>query len=153
MVCAWHLAIFVSRNCRELVGWNRHSCLGQYPCESSPLRRRRKKGAAAQAIGISRGGETPKFMPSAIQNAGRLLCILRKDKQQTSKEPLRYQCVCHLSKNLLADKAYDAGHFRDFLINSKINAVIPSKSNRKFPSLTTKSSIVDAMLSNVCSGD
>jgi transposase len=36
-------------------------------------------------------------------------------------------------KNLLADKAYDAGHFRDFLMNSKINAVIPSKANRKIP--------------------
>jgi transposase len=36
-------------------------------------------------------------------------------------------------KHLLADKAYDARHFRDFLRNNKIKAVIPAKANRKIP--------------------
>jgi transposase len=34
-------------------------------------------------------------------------------------------------KYLLADKAYDAGHFRGVLMNRKIKAVIPSTANRK----------------------
>ena len=34
-------------------------------------------------------------------------------------------------KYLLADKAYDAGHYRDFLKRQKIEPVIPAKSNRK----------------------
>jgi len=36
-------------------------------------------------------------------------------------------------KHLLADKAYDAGHFRGFLMNQKMKVVIPSKANRKTP--------------------
>jgi len=39
-----------------------------------------------------------------------------------SLPPVRY---------LLADKAYDAGHFREFLSGRKIEPVIPAKSNRK----------------------
>jgi len=34
-------------------------------------------------------------------------------------------------KYLLADKAYDAGHFRGFLMNRKIEPVIPSTATRK----------------------
>lgn len=39
-----------------------------------------------------------------------------------SLPPVRY---------LLADKAYDAGHWRGFLINRKIEPVIPSTATRK----------------------
>lgn len=39
-----------------------------------------------------------------------------------SLPPVRY---------LLADKAYDAGHFRGVLMNRKIRAVIPSTTTRK----------------------
>ena len=34
-------------------------------------------------------------------------------------------------KYLLADKAYDAAHFRRFLMHQNIEPVIPAKSNRK----------------------
>ena len=51
------------------------------------------------------------------------------------------ECVRHLAetlKRLLGDKAYDFTAFREELDQQGISAVIPSRSNRRSPSLTTR---------------
>jgi len=43
------------------------------------------------------------------------------------------------ARYLLADKAYDADHWRHYLKSQRINPVIPNKSNRKQPHPFNKS--------------
>ena len=133
MVSPWHLAISVSRDCWNIIGWSRYCGFGQYPCESSPLRWRRKRGAAAQAIGISRGGRNTKVHALSDAQCRPVALYLTQGQTADIKGAVALSTCLPPVKNLLADKAYDAGHFRDFLKGGKINAVIPSKTNRKIP--------------------
>ena len=89
------------------------------------------RGAAAQAIGRSRGGRTTKI--HAICDAsGRLIatsltaCLvadIRSAQELTQPLPA--------PKHLLADTAYDGDAFRDFLANRHTTPVIKPNPTRK----------------------
>jgi transposase len=93
---------------------------------------RAQKGTQSQAIGRSRGGMTSKIMAltDALGNRidFRLLPGQAHDLRGTA------ELIDGLSAgHLLADRAFDANWLREALSEAKIEAVIPPKSNRRFP--------------------
>ncbi len=95
------------------------------------MRRRRKKGAAEEAIGISRGGRNTKLHAISDMQCRPLALYLTPGQRADIKGAVALSGSLPPVKYLLADKAYDAGHFRGFLMNRKIEPVIPAKANRK----------------------
>jgi transposase len=92
-----------------------------------------KKGDAIQAVGRSRGGRTSKIHALA-DHLGRPVAFtltpgniadisVARDLLDTLAPP----------KQLLADKAYDADHLRDWLKTRRTQAVIPSTATRRTP--------------------
>ena len=92
----------------------------------------RKRGTQSQAIGRSRGGITSKIMAltDALGNLTdfRLLPGQAHDLRGTSALIDGLTCG-----QFLADRAFDANWLRDALTAAGIEAVIPPKSNRRFP--------------------
>ncbi len=107
------------------------SCIGFEPCQSSPLRQRRKRGAEFQAIGITKGGRNSKI--HAIVDEFLRPWVLILTPGNTADCVMAEECVSLIPgiKELLADKGYDTDAFRIFLEQQKIRPVIPGKSNRK----------------------
>lgn len=95
------------------------------------MRRRCKKGAAEEAIGISRGGRNTKLHAICDMKCRPLALYLTPGQRADIKGAVALSTALPPVKYLLADKAYDAGHFRDFLTSQSIQPVIPAKSNRK----------------------
>jgi transposase len=119
------------RRCRSIHCHAWASGFGQQPCENPPLRRRRKRGAQAQAIGVTKGGRNSKI--HAVVDA---LCrpwVLVLTPGNTADCVMAEACVSLIPgvTKLLADKGYDTNAFRAFLKDNDIKAVIPGKSNRK----------------------
>jgi transposase len=107
------------------------SCVGEPPYQGPPLRRRRKRGAEFQAIGLTKGGRNSKI--HAIVDADRSPWVLILTPGNTADCIMAQECVSLIPgiKELLADKGYDTDAFRAFLKQQKIRPVIPGKSNRK----------------------
>lgn len=127
---AGNLAEYIRRRC-GMFEHARTSGAGQQPCENPPLRRRRKRGAQAQAIGITKGGRNSK-VHAVVDN----LCrpwVLVLTPGNTADCVMAEACVSLIPgvTQLLADKGYDTDAFRAFLKDNDIKAVIPAKSNRK----------------------
>ena len=105
-----------------------------HPRQGPPLRAGvQKKGDAIQAVGRSRGGRTSKIHALA-DHLGRPVAFsltpgniadisVARDLLDTLAPP----------KRLLADKAYDADHLRDWLKARRVQAVIPSNATRRTP--------------------
>ena len=93
---------------------------------------RAQKGDSKPAIGRSRGGMTSKIMAltDALGNLidFRLLPGQAHDLRGTAALIDGLSCG-----HLLADRAFDANWLREALSEAKIEAVIPPKSNRRFP--------------------
>ena len=90
-------------------------------------------GEEAQAIGRSRGGRTSKIHALA-DDRGRPVAIALTPGNTayiTMAKPL--MDAVSASRRLLADKAYDAEHFRIYLNQRNIQAVIPSTASRTVP--------------------
>jgi transposase len=95
------------------------------------MRRGRKKRAAEEAIGISRGGRNTKLHAISDMQCRPLALYLTQGQRADIKGAVALSGALPPVKYLLADKAYDAGYFRGFLLSRNIEPVIPAKSNRK----------------------
>jgi transposase len=104
----------------------------QHDQPSPSTRRRRKRGAEAQAIGRSRGGLTTKVHlvvdALGLPLAYRITCGNRHDSVPAPEliEETRPRC-------LLGDKAYSSHEFRALLDEKKCIAVIPSSKSWAAP--------------------
>ncbi len=94
---------------------------------------RRKRGAKAQAIGISRGGQTTKVhaltdtlgRPVALHvTAGNVSDITMAETLLAEVDDCRY---------VLADKGYDSGKLRAKIKEKGAKPVIPGRKSRKKP--------------------
>lgn len=103
----------------------------QHLCESAALRSRRKRGAKAQGIGPSRGGQTSKIhaltdvlgRPFAFHlTAGNVSDMKAAPVLLANLTGARY---------VLADKGYDANALRKMLRSVSVVPVIPGRRNRK----------------------
>lgn len=106
---------------------------GQHLREGAPLGARGKRGAKAQAIGVSRGGRTTKI--HAICDLLGRPVALRLTPGNTSDIKAAGELVEDATrfKRLVADRGYDANHFRDTLKGAGTKPVIPGRINRKRP--------------------
>jgi transposase len=106
----------------------------QYACEGASLGSGRKRGAHAQAIGISRGGRNTKL--HAITDAqGRPLAFHLTPGQAADcrvadvlLSDLPARCIVH------ADRAYDSNRVRDLIESQQAVPNIPPKANRRWKS-------------------
>lgn len=103
----------------------------QQPCENPPLCERRKRGAQAQAIGVTKGGRNSKI--HAVVDDFCRPWVLVLTPGNTADCVMAEACISLIPgvTQLLADKGYDTDAFRSFLKANDIKAVIPGKSNRK----------------------
>ena len=112
----------------------RDGCARQHLCQGAPLRARRQRGAKAQAIGPSRGGQTTKVhvladvlgRPAVIHLSPGNASDVRTAPEVLTAAPGRL-------KRLIADRGYDANSLRDDLKAVGITPVIPGRCNRKRP--------------------
>jgi transposase len=95
------------------------------------LRRRRKRGASEQAIGVTRGGRNSKIHALADKFCRPWVLILTPG--YTADCTVGPACVSLLDgiEELLGDKAYDSNPFRKALKKNGIRPVILGRSNRK----------------------
>ena len=91
----------------------------------------RKRGERGQAIGRSRGGRTTKIH-ALVDGEGRPQAFLLTGGQVADiKGAASLLAATGPADHLLGDKAYDAGHLRQFLRSRGTIPVIPNKINRK----------------------
>jgi transposase len=116
-----------------IVATARGSGAGQHACQSPPLRRRRKRGASEQAIGITRGGRNSKIHALVDKHCRPWVLILTPGN--TADCTVAPACVGMIGgiKKLLGDKAYDSNALRKSLRADGIEPVIPGRANRKKP--------------------
>ena len=105
----------------------------QHPHQGPPLGRRRKRGAYAQALGLSRGGKTSK-LHALTDGLGRPRVLL------LSAGNINDISIAHTLlqqagpvRGLIADRGYDANHLRLFLAQQGAQVVIPSTTSRRVP--------------------
>jgi len=103
----------------------------QYHYQSSPLRRRWKRGAQEQAIGRSRGGRTTKIH-AVVDTCGRFIAFNLTEGNRHDIRPAR-RLIEPLppAKALLGDAAYDSDEFRTFLIDRGTTPEIKQNPTRK----------------------
>jgi transposase len=101
--------------------------------QSAPLGRWLKKGEYAEAIGRSRGGRTSKIHALADDRGRPVAFALTPGNVADITMATSLLGAVDKPKRLLADKAYDADSFRNWLKHRKIKAVIPSTATRRTP--------------------
>ena len=109
-------------------GLHRH-----HPRQGASLRRRRKRGAFAQAIGRTKGGRNTKVHALSDEHCRPLAFYLPPGQTADIKGAVMLAAHLPRTRYLLADKAYDADHWRACLLRQNIQPVIPNKVNRKQP--------------------
>ena len=97
------------------------------------MRRRRKRGASAQAIGRTKGGRNTKVHALSDERCRPLAFYLTPGQTADIKGAVMLANHLPRARHLLADKAYDADHWRAWLLRRNIQPVIPNKKNRKQP--------------------
>jgi putative transposase len=105
----------------------------QHDQPGASTRRRRKRGAAGQGIGRSRGGPSTK-VHLVVDALGLPLTFAITEGQRNDIVPAKELVGRVLSRCLLADKAYDARDFRASLDAAGCMPVIPwnrSRSERR----------------------
>ncbi len=95
--------------------------------------RRRKRGAFAQAIGRTKGGRNTKIHALSDEQCWPLAFYLTPGQTADIKGAVMLARHLPRARYLLADKAYDADHWRAFLLRQNIQPVIPNRTNRKQP--------------------
>ncbi|ADM10849.1 putative transposase [Parvularcula bermudensis HTCC2503] len=101
--------------------------------QSSPLRKRRKRGEENQAVGRSRGGRTTKIHALADDCGRPVAFVLTPGNVADITVAKQIVGAVTPSQRLLADKAYDAEPFRLWLTDRGTEAVTPSTASRKIP--------------------
>lgn len=98
-----------------------------------PLCRRRKRGARANAIGISRGGRTTKIH-ALVDVLGRplRLALTPGNTSDIKGADLLVDATVGM-KRVIADRGYDANRLRSKLRDQGAIPVIPGRRNRKRP--------------------
>jgi transposase len=109
----------------------RHPHDRRHNCQGSPIGRRRKRGANAQAIGRSRGGRSTKI--HAVVDGRGCLIALQITPGQRGDAPVAAPLLATLPPSRLcaADTAYDSNALRNFLIQRGTKPVIPNNPTRK----------------------
>ena len=91
------------------------------------------KGEYAEAVGRSRGGRTSKIHALADDRGRPVAFALTPGNVADITMAIPLLSAVDKPKRLLADKAYDADSFRNWLKRRKIKAVIPSTATRRTP--------------------
>jgi transposase len=105
-----------------------------HPHQGPPLGPRvEKKEDAIQAVGRSRGGRTSKIHALADHLARPVAFTLTPGNIADISVARDLLATLAPPKRLLADKAYDADHLRDWLNTRRVQAVIPSNATRRTP--------------------
>ncbi len=115
--------------CRD--GWKRIPCDRQHHRQSSSLRRRRKRGADAQAIGRSRGGRNTKIHAVVDAKDRPLAFEITPDQLGDVRAALALIAPLPPAKQLAADAAYDSNGLRQFLTERGTLPVIPNNPTRR----------------------
>lgn len=106
-------------------------CDRQHVCQSPTLRPWRKRGAKAQAIGPSRGGQTSKIH-ALTDVLGRPFALhLTTGNVSDMKAAPVLLAGLKGARYVLADKGYDANALRKMLRSIAVVPVIPGRRNRK----------------------
>ena len=92
-----------------------------------------KGGEKVQAIGRARGGRTSKIHALADHRGRPIASALTPGNVADITVAQAVVAAVEAPKRLIADKAYDAAHFRNWLAQRRINAVIPSTASRRTP--------------------
>ena len=100
---------------------------------SASLGGRRKRGEESQAIGRSRGGRTSKIHALADDRGRPVAFALTPGNVADITMAEVIVAAVAAPKRLIADKAYDAESFRNWLKQRRIKAVIPSTASRTTP--------------------
>jgi transposase len=113
---------------------SRHARAGgarQQSRENPSLRKRRKRGAETQAIGVTKGGRNSKIHAVVDEECRPWVFVLTPGN--TADCIVAETCVSLIPgiAQLVADKGYDTDAFRAWLKKRRIATVIPGKSNRK----------------------
>ena len=101
--------------------------------QSPPFRGRGKRGEEVQAIGRSRGGRTSKIHALADHRGRPIAFALTPGNVADITVAQAIVAAVAAPKRLIADKAYDAEHFRNWLAQRRTKAVIPSTASRRTP--------------------
>jgi transposase len=114
----------------RIAGAPRAGGAGQHSCQSTPLRRRGKRGASEQAIGVTKGGRNSKIHAIADKLCRPFVLILTPGN--TADCTVGPACVSLVDgiKELLGDKAYDSNSFRKSL-GSRLNWLTSSRPRRR----------------------
>src|SRR5260370_26375787 len=123
MVRPWPVAAPVRKD-RRLRAHPGRTPPQQFACQSPSLSGRRKRGEESQAIGRSRGGRTSKIH-ALVEHRGRPIAFALTPgniADITMAKPI--VAAVAAPRRLIADKAYDAENFRNWLADRRIKAVI-----------------------------
>jgi transposase len=90
------------------------------------------RGGAEEALGRSRGGLTTK-VHALVDALGRPLCFLLTPGQAADCRQARALLEGVSFTRLIGDRGYDTDELRDWCAEHEVEAVIPSKRNRKVP--------------------
>jgi transposase len=106
----------------------------------------RKRGAQAQAIGLSRGGKTTKIhaLTDVVGRPFRLILTPGNVADVKAAPVLLEQPTG--AQHLLGDKGYDSDALREQLRSEGVAPVIPGRSNRKTPVVLDKERYKDRHL-------
>lgn len=112
------------------VGHCRHR---RHPCEGPPVGGRRKRGAFAQAIGISRGGRTSKLHALTDSQGRPRVLLLSPGNINDMTMAAELIHAAGPFKRLIADRGYDTNAIRELIAQRGAEAVIPATASRRAP--------------------
>ena len=103
-------------------------------CQGAPLGPWRQRGAKAQAIGPSRGGQTTKVHVIAdVLGRPAVIHLTPGNASDVKSAPEVIAAAPGRFKRLIADRGYDANHLRCSLKAARITPIIPGTRSRKRP--------------------
>ena len=91
------------------------------------------RGGGEEALGRSRGGRLTTKIHAVTDGLGRPLCFLLTPGQAADCRQARSLLEGLAFERLIGDRGYDTDAIRDWLEEHGVEAVIPSKRNRKTP--------------------
>jgi transposase len=102
--------------------------------QGAPLRARRQRGAKAQAIGVSRGGQTTKVhVVTDVLGRPAVIHLTPGNASDVTAAPHVIAAIPGRLKRLVADRGYDADALRRDLRAAGATPIIPGRRTRKRP--------------------
>ncbi len=131
MVATWLLAQHVGRPCSVRLGCGER-CPGLDLRQGAPLCSWRQRGAKAQAIGISRGGQTTKVhVVTDVLGRPAVIHLTPGNASDVKVAPELIAAAPGRLRRLAADRGYDADALRRSLRSSGTLPIIPGRRTRK----------------------